>query len=145
MLILLTKLLWADPNCSLATCPDEEVSTPELSVADQPLQPCSANPMTGFYRDSYCRTGPEDRGIHVVCATMNQAFLTYTKSRGNDLSSPAPRYGFPGLKEGDKWCLCAGRWKEAQQAGKAPPVILESTSKAALRTLELSTLKLHTH
>ena len=145
MFIFLYPLAFAGPNCSLETCPEEAEQKNELSVLSQPLQSCSSNPMTGFYRDSYCRTGNEDRGVHVVCATMTQEFLSYTKSKGNDLSTPAPRYGFPGLKVGDKWCLCARRWKEAQQAGKAPLVMLEATSKAALRILSLSDLKEHAY
>ena len=139
------QIALAGPNCSLENCPEEEEQKSELSVSNQPLQSCSTDPMTGFYRDSYCRTGSEDRGIHVVCATMTQDFLSYTKSKGNDLSTPAPRYGFPGLKVGDRWCLCARRWEEAQNAGKAPLVILEATSKAALRTLSISLLKKHAH
>ena len=143
MLILLSTLGWANPNCSLESCTENDNHPTELSVQEKPLKPCSTNPMTGFYRDSYCRTGANDRGIHVVCATMNQEFLSFTKSKGNDLSSPAPQYGFPGLKVGDQWCLCAARWKEAQQAGKAPKVVLEATSKAALRITPLSLLKQH--
>ena len=144
MLILLCALVWANPNCSLDSCTGEDNHPTELSVNQQPLKPCSTDPMTGFYRDSYCRTGANDRGVHVVCATMNQGFLAFTKSKGNDLSSPAPQYGFPGLKVGDRWCLCAARWKEAQQAGKAPTVVLESTSKAALKITPLSLLQSHT-
>ena len=141
MLILLGTLVWANPNCSLASCTEKENHPTELSVQEKPLKPCSTDPMTGFYRDSYCRTGAKDRGIHVVCATMNQEFLSFTKSKGNDLSSPAPQYGFPGLKVGDQWCLCAARWQEAQQAGKAPKVVLEATSKAALKITPLPLLK----
>ena len=143
MLILLSTFGWADQNCSLASCKEPSNPTTELSVQDTPLRPCSTDPMTGFFRDSFCRTGSKDRGIHVVCATMNEAFLSFTKSKGNDLSHPAPQYGFPGLKVGDRWCLCAARWKEAQQAGKAPKVILESTSKAALNIIPRSLLDQH--
>ena len=143
MLFLLSALGFANPNCSLESCSEKDNHPTELSVQKKPLQPCSTDPVTGFYRDSYCRTGANDRGIHVVCATMNQEFLSFTKSKGNDLSSPAPQYGFPGLKVGDRWCLCAARWKEAQQAGKAPTVVLESTSAAALKITPLSLLKQH--
>lgn len=143
MLILLSVMGWANPNCSLESCMEEDNHPTEFSVQAKPLKPCSTEPMTGFYRDSYCRTGTNDRGVHVVCATMNQAFLAFTKSKGNDLSSPAPQYGFPGLKVGDRWCLCAARWKEAQEAGKAPTVVLEATSNAALKITPLSLLQQH--
>ena len=143
MLFLLSTFGYANPNCSLESCSEKDNHPTELSVQKKPLKPCSTDPMTGFYRDSYCRTGANDRGIHVVCATMNQEFLSFTKSKGNDLSSPAPQYGFPGLKVGDRWCLCAARWKEAQQAGKAPTVVLESTSASALKITPLSLLRQH--
>ncbi len=105
------------------------------------LQTCCTDPMTGFYRDGNCETGPEDHGTHVVCAEMTQEFLEFTKSRGNDLSTPIPLYRFPGLKPGDKWCLCALRWKEAFEAGVAPPVILERTHEKALEFVEWDDLK----
>ena len=95
--------------------------------------------MTGFYRDGLCHTGPQDLGVHVVCAQVTDAFLTYTKAQGNDLSTP--RSYFPGLKPGDRWCLCASRWKEALDDGMAPPVVLESTHAAALNYVSLDTLK----
>lgn len=144
MLVFLFSMSFANPNCSLESCPKEDLTPQESSVLSKPLQPCSTAPMTGFYRDSYCRTGANDRGIHVVCATMNKEFLSFTQEKGNDLSTPAPQYGFPGLKVGDNWCLCAARWKEAQEAGKAPSVILSSTSKAALRIIPFETLTHHT-
>jgi uncharacterized protein (DUF2237 family) len=93
---------------------------------------CSTDPMTGWYRDGTCKTGPNDRGTHVVCAEMTQEFLDYTKSMGNDLSTPSP-WGFPGLKPGNRWCLCALRWTQAYRAGKAPPVIPQATHKKALQ------------
>lgn len=107
------------------------------------LQPCSEAPKTGYYRTGSCVTGPQGQGSHVVCAQVTQDFLEFTEARGNDLSTPAPQFGFPGLKPGDRWCLCALRWKEALEAGKAPPVILASTHKAALRYVSLEDLKHH--
>lgn len=100
--------------------------------------------MTGFYRDGTCNTGPDDFGTHVVCAEMTADFLAFTKSKGNDLSTPRPAYNFPGLKPGDGWCLCALRWKEAYEAGVAPPVRLASTHKKALEFIELDVLQAHT-
>jgi len=108
----------------------------ERNVLGSRLTPCCAN--TGFYRDGYCRTGPEDQGTHVVCAKVTAEFLEFTKSKGNDLSTPRP--GFPGLKPGDKWCLCALRWLEAYKAGKAPPVVLEATHESALRYISKDVL-----
>ena len=96
--------------------------------------------MTGFYRTGTCQTGPRDTRSHVVCAVMTEEFLTYTKAQGNDLSTPRPEYDFPGLKPGDGWCLCALRWKEAYDAGVAPPVKLEATHEAALKYIEFAHL-----
>jgi len=96
--------------------------------------------MTGFYRDGCCATGPQDTGRHVVCAVMTEEFLEFTKSKGNDLSTPIPAFRFPGLKPGDRWCLCALRWKEAYEAGKAPLVKLEATHEAALRYVSIDML-----
>ncbi|MCW1917079.1 DUF2237 domain-containing protein [Luteolibacter sp. GHJ8] len=107
------------------------------------LEPCSTRPMTGFFRDGCCRTGRGDVGVHVVCAQVTDEFLAFSKSRGNDLSTPRPEFDFPGLKPGDRWCLCASRWKDALDAGKAPPVVLESTHEAALEFLDLSDLRAH--
>jgi uncharacterized protein (DUF2237 family) len=107
------------------------------------LQGCCTDPMTGFYRNGRCDTGPGDAGVHVVCARMTAEFLAFTRSRGNDLSTPVPMYQFPGLKPGDKWCLCAARWKEALEAGQAPPVVLESTHISALEFVDLEDLKAH--
>lgn len=101
------------------------------------------DPVTGFYRNGNCETGPEDHGTHVVCARMTSAFLTYTKAKGNDLSTPIPAYDFPGLKPGDQWCLCALRWQEAFEAGMAPPVVLESTHLKALKYIRLEDLQAH--
>lgn len=99
--------------------------------------------MTGFFRDGSCRTGPEDLGTHVVCARMTAAFLEFTRSRGNDLSTPRPEYQFPGLKPGDRWCLCALRWREACEAGVAPPVELGATHAKALEWVSLELLRAH--
>jgi len=107
------------------------------------LKPCCYQPKTGFYRDGFCRTGPEDVGTHVVCAIMTEEFLVYTKAQGNDLSTPIPLYRFPGLKPGDKWCLCASRWKQAYKAGKAPEVDLEATHEKALQIIDFEMLLEH--
>ncbi len=115
----------------------------QMNVIGTPLKLCCAEPKSGFYRDGFCRTGPDDLGTHVVAATVTDAFLDFTKSRGNDLRTPRPEYNFPGLKAGDKWCLCALRWKEAEQAGVAPPVDLEATNYKALEFIDLETLKKH--
>lgn len=99
--------------------------------------------MTGFYRDGRCVTGPQDGGKHVICAQVTEAFLLFSKSRGNDLINPMPAYGFPGLKPGDRWCLCASRWQEAYEAGVAPPVVLEATHEAALKYVSMEALQAH--
>ncbi len=112
-----------------------------LNVLGEPLLPCSVDPMTGFYRDGCCETGPEDLGRHVVCAEVTAAFLEYSRSRGNDLVTPRPELGFPGLRPGDRWCLCADRWKEAEEADAAPPVVLTSTHEKALEVVDLEVLK----
>ena len=111
------------------------------NVLGTDLQLCCSNPMTGYYRDGYCRTGGQDFGVHVVCAQMTAEFLTFTKQQGNDLSTPIPAYDFPGLKPGDRWCLCASRWQEAKEAGVAPPVILDATHIRALEVVSLDELK----
>jgi hypothetical protein len=113
------------------------------NVLGEPLVPCSHDPLTGFYRDGCCNTGPDDAGVHVVCAQVTQAFLEYSKARGNDLMTPRPEYGFKGLKDGDRWCLCAARWQEALKANVAPPVVLESTHRAALQYVDLADLEAH--
>jgi uncharacterized protein len=112
----------------------------QKNVISTPLKLCCLEPITGFYRDGYCRTGPNDYGTHVVAATVSQEFLDFTKSRGNDLQTPRPEYNFPGLKAGDKWCLCALRWKEAQEAGVAPLIDLEATNIKTLDFITLDTL-----
>ena len=105
------------------------------------LEVCCTAPMTGFYRNGRCETGVEDRGIHVVCAQVTDEFLAFTKAQGNDLS--AAGFGFPGLKAGDRWCLCVSRWQEALEAGAAPPVDLAATHAAALKTVSLDDLTHH--
>ena len=107
------------------------------------LKPCSMNPKTGFFRDGSCRTCEEDRGSHTVCCRMTEDFLRFSKQSGNDLSTPRPEYSFPGLKPGDQWCLCAPRWQEALEAGKAPQVILEATHIATLEWASLDDLRAH--
>jgi uncharacterized protein len=111
------------------------------NVLGTPLVTCGTDPLTGFYRDGCCHTGPEDRGRHVVCARVTQEFLEYSAAQGNDLVTPRPEWGFPGLKPGDAWCLCAGRWEEARRVGKAPPVVLEATHEKALDLVSLDDLK----
>ena len=111
------------------------------NVLGEPLEFCSMRPMTGFHRDGCCNTGPEDVGSHTVCAVMTAAFLDFSKSRGNDLSTPVPELGFPGLKPGDRWCLCAPRWQEAFEANQAPRVVLRATHEAALSYCSLADLK----
>lgn len=107
------------------------------------LEPCSTDPMTGFFRDGCCRVGSGDAGVHAVCARVTAEFLAFSKAAGNDLSTPRPEYGFPGLKPGDQWCLCAPRWTEALEAGAAPKVVLRSTNAAALEFARLADLKAH--
>lgn len=102
------------------------------NILGTPLQSCCTDPVTGFYRDGFCKTGGQDVGTHVVCAIMTDEFLEYTKANGNDLLTPRPEWQFPGLKAGDKWCLCVSRWIEAEKAGKAPQVLLEATHEKAL-------------
>ena len=115
------------------------------NVLGTELIPCSQDPVTGFFRNGCCETGPEDLGLHTVCAVMSQEFLAYSKAAGNDLSTPMPEYGFPGLKPGDRWCLCAPRWKEALDAGMAPQVVLESTHEETLAIVPLGVLKDYAH
>ena len=113
------------------------------NVLGTELEPCSDDPLTGFYRDGCCRTGADDAGLHVVCARMTAEFLDFARTRGNDLITPRPEFLFPGLHPGDQWCLCAARWKEALDAGVAPPVVLESTHISALEFVQLDDLMRH--
>lgn len=107
------------------------------------LEDCSHDPLTGFFRDGCCNTGPMDHGLHTVCVTVTAEFLQYSFNRGNDLITPRPEFRFPGLKPGDQWCLCASRWEEARQMGVAPPVRLAATHQKTLSIVELSHLKSH--
>ena len=107
------------------------------------LQSCSTSPRTGFYRDGCCNTGPEDVGVHTVCVVVTAEFLEFSKAQGNDLSTPMPTYRFPGLKPGDRWCLCAERWTEALYVGKAPAVILTATHEATLNYVTLEELEIY--
>ncbi|MFE8070023.1 DUF2237 domain-containing protein [Marinobacteraceae bacterium S3BR75-40.1] len=113
------------------------------NVLGEPLEACGKDPLTGFYRDGCCRTGPEDLGRHVVCAVMTADFLNFSREQGNDLSAPVPEFDFPGLRPGDRWCLCAARWQEALEAGSAPRVRLQATEAAALELCRLEDLKRH--
>src|SRR5580693_6506550 len=112
-----------------------------LNVLGGELVPCSQRPLTGFFRNGCCETGPDDTGLHTVCAVMTAEFLAFSKAAGNDLSTPMPDYNFPGLKPGDRWCLCAPRWKEALDAGAAPQLVLEATHEETLAIVPLGILK----
>ncbi|MCQ0970758.1 DUF2237 domain-containing protein [Paracoccus sp. TK19116] len=116
---------------------------PSLNVLGQPLQACSTEPLTGFYRDGCCNTGPEDRGSHTVCVVLTDEFLALSKYLGNDLSTPRPEFRFPGLKAGDRWCLCAARFLQATQEFAAPKVVLESTHARAADVVPLELLRSH--
>ncbi len=111
------------------------------NVLGTPLQDCSHDPVTGFFRDGCCRAGAEDLGLHLVCSVMSEEFLEFSISRGNDLSTPIPEYDFPGLKPGDRWCLCVLRWKEAFEAGVPPAVVLEATHISTLEFVDLEDLQ----
>jgi hypothetical protein len=111
------------------------------NVLGETLEVCCTSPMTGFYRNGFCETGPRDLGTHVVCAEVTEEFLEFTSSEGNDLIRPSPEHGFPGLTPGDRWCLCVSRWKEALDAGIAPPVVLSATNQATIKYVSLDDLK----
>lgn len=113
------------------------------NVLGGPLKACGSHPVTGFFRDGCCNTGPQDRGMHTVCAVMTRDFLAFSMSRGNDLSTPRPEFDFPGLRPGDRWCLCAARWLEAFEAGLAPGVDLAATHLTTLDIVPLEALKAH--
>jgi hypothetical protein len=113
------------------------------NVLGEKLQSCSERPLTGFFRDGCCNSGPEDVGVHTVCVVATAEFLEFSKARGNDLSTPMPESGFPGLKPGDRWCLCAPRWREALDAGRAPQVVLAATHEASLEFASLADFKKH--
>jgi uncharacterized protein (DUF2237 family) len=115
----------------------------KLNVLGEPLALCSENPLTGFYRDGCCNTESGDLGSHTVCTRVTADFLKYSRTMGNDLSTPRAEFGFPGLRPGDQWCLCAARWQEALKAGVAPKVVLQATHAASLRIVKLADLKRH--
>ena len=115
----------------------------DRNVRGGPLAACSRDPLTGFFRDGCCRTGGDDVGMHTVCAVMTEDFLAFTVKAGNDLVTPRPEWGFPGLVAGDRWCLCAARWREAAEAGHAPPVVLEATHEKTLAVVPLALLERH--
>jgi uncharacterized protein len=115
----------------------------QKNILGRPIVPCSIEPRTGFFRTGCCETGPEDLGAHVVCVVLTAGFLVFSRERGNDLSTPHPEHGFPGLRAGDRWCLCASRWKEALDAGVAPPVVLASTHESALEHVSREDLLAH--
>lgn len=131
------------PGCLADSCQDAEAVPPaeQRSVLGGALAPCSVAPMTGWFRDGHCRTDARDRGVHVVCGVMTDAFLSYTKAKGNDLSTP--RGSFPGLKAGDRWCLCASRWEQARRDGAATPVVLEATNRRAAALVDTARLREH--
>jgi len=120
---------------------DAFIMDDSLNIFDEPLEPCGQDPVTGFYRDGCCNTSDDDFGSHTVCVELSQEFLEYTRFRGNDLSTPRPEFGFPGLEAGNSWCLCAGRWLEAFEDGMAPKVYLRRTHKRALEVVPIEKLK----
>ncbi len=115
----------------------------QINVLGEELMPCSYDPMTGYYRSGCCENRGDDPGLHVVCCRVTSDFLEFSKSMGNDLSTPMPQYGFAGLADGDQWCVCADRWDEARKAGRACPVVLESTHVSALEYVDLADLRDH--
>ena len=119
--------------------------SPASNVLGEPLQSCSCEPMTGWYRNGLCQTDPTDHGQHSICCVMTEQFLRYSQAQGNDLMTPVPAFQFPGLKPGDHWCVCAPRWKQAYEDGVAPLVRLEATEDTALNVVSLEQLKQHAH
>jgi uncharacterized protein (DUF2237 family) len=115
----------------------------DKNVLGEVLQPCSVSPRTGFFRDGCCNTNADDVGMHVVCTQVTSAFLAFSRKQGNDLSTPVPEHGFPGLKPGDRWCVCVARWREAFDAGVAPPVVMSATHEETLAVVPLDVLKRH--
>jgi uncharacterized protein (DUF2237 family) len=133
-------IAWAAWFAKEAEMTDETGKGDAVNVLGTALKPCCMAPKTGWFRDGYCRTDEQDRGLHVVCAEVDARFLAFSKARGNDLTTPRPEYAFPGLKPGDHWCLCARRWLEAHEAGAAPPVVLEATHAKAATVIPLDVL-----
>jgi uncharacterized protein (DUF2237 family) len=129
----------------MTATPDSQASAgpAALNVLGEPLDLCSCEPLTGWFRDGSCRTNDADHGRHTVCCEVTEAFLNYSRAQGNDLSTPAPAYGFPGLKPGDHWCVCAPRWLEAYEDGMAPPVRLAATEQGTLEVIPLELLQRH--
>jgi uncharacterized protein len=121
----------------------EAMTDQPVNVLGGELQTCSNEPLTGFYRDGCCNTAEDDIGCHTVCAVLTKEFLEFSRARGNDLTTPNPAFGFPGLKPGDRWCLCASRWLEAYQAGCAPRVVMEATHRRTLESVPLTALESH--
>lgn len=121
------------------------MSDDETNVLGTPLEPCSTDPMTGYLRDGCCHHRPADTGRHELCAVVTDEFLQYSKAQGNDLITPRPELEFPGLADGDRWCLCLDRWLEAEADGVAPPVVLEATAEQALERIDVSTLEAHAY
>ena len=113
----------------------------QLNIFNEPLEACSFDPVTGFFRSGCCETSEQDTGSHTVCAIMTEEFLKFSKSKGNDLSTPVPAFDFPGLNSGDRWCLCAARWFEAYEAGSAPSIIARATHRRALETIPMEVMK----
>jgi uncharacterized protein (DUF2237 family) len=143
-LVILLRSWWLGGYSELANQHlQHKESAMAKNVLGGELETCSNDPVTGFFRNGCCDTGKGDVGLHVVCAVMTDAFLQFTAKQGNNLSEPVPEFNFPGLKAGDRWCLCAARWEEARQAAVAPPVVLEATHMAALEHLDLDQLKAH--
>jgi uncharacterized protein (DUF2237 family) len=131
-----------DGSSSLASSGRPQPET-ALNVLGSPLEICGCAPMTGWFRDGCCRTDPSDHGRHSVCCRVDEAFLSYSRALGNDLSTPMPAYRFPGLKPGDRWCVCASRWLQAYEDGMAPPVILEACEASTLELIPLEILRRH--
>ena len=126
-----------------STTPSDTSAPAALNVLGQSLVICGCEPMTGWFRDGFCRTNGADLGRHTVCCVVSEGFLAYSRAQGNDLSTPAPQYGFPGLKTGDHWCVCASRWLEAYEDGMAPPVRLEACEASTLEVIPLELLRSH--
>ena len=122
---------------------NQNIVEPSINVLGTTLKTCSSDPLTGWFRDGCCNTDSSDRGTHTVCVVVDEAFLTFSASAGNDLTTPRPDMRFPGLKPGDRWCLCANRWKQALHEGCAPPVDLEATHRKTLDIVELTVLEMH--
>ena len=122
---------------------DSDRPSSARNVLGGPLAPCCEDPATGFFRDGYCHTGPQDVGFHTICASVTAKFLEFSRQQGNDLGTPRPEFMFPGLVAGDRWCLCAARWLEAAEAGAAPPVVLLATHELALHVVPLELLMRH--